>query len=76
MKIPLGVEGEILASEKDGHLVVVRDDSANTGGFLIYERWAGSHGPNAGGAFDSWVENEAQLEAFFAEASWNVSWRN
>ncbi len=74
MKIPIGVEGRVLASGKAEHFVVAKDDRANTGGFLIYERWAGSKGPSAAGAFDSWVDGEAGLQAFFTEAGWNIVW--
>ena len=75
VKVPIGVEGEILNSDRAGHIVTVADDNANTGGFLIFERWIGSNGPNAEGAFDSWVQSEVDLGKFFAEAGWEVSWR-
>lgn len=74
MKIPLGIEGRILASGKAEHFVVAEDDRANTGGFLIYERWDGSKGPNAAGAFDTWVGSEGALEAFLVEAGWDIAW--
>lgn len=74
MNIPLGAEGRVLNSSLSGHVVRVEDDSGNTGGFLVYERWDGSDGPNANGEFDDWVENEASLERYFAEAGWEVEW--
>ncbi len=75
VRFPVGVEGEILNSDRTGHIVTVADDNVNTGGFLIFERWSGSNGPNAKGAFDSWVQTEADVGKFFAEAGWMVAWR-
>ena len=76
MKIPFDVEGRILNATRSGHSIRVADDRANTGGFLVYEWWHGSEGPNEQGAFDAWVENEAALVQFFAEARWAVEWRS
>jgi len=57
------------------HRVKVVDDSVNTGGFLIYQWWDGSNGPNENAAFGDWVENREQLETFFREEGWNVDWK-
>lgn len=74
MAIPIEVIGTILNSRHAGHKVRVSDDSENTGGFLIFEWWQGSDGPNAANAFDSWVEKKADLEEFFLETGWVVQW--
>lgn len=74
MTIPLGVEGCIVNSAHVGHAVRVEDDREKTGGFVVYEWWTGSNGPNDDGSFDSWVENEGSLESFFAESNWAVKW--
>jgi hypothetical protein len=74
MKIPLRIEGRVLNSEHIGHMVRVESDRANTGGFLIFQRWSGSSGPNGNGEFDDWVENEASLEDYFSESGWQVQW--
>lgn len=74
MEIPLEIVGTILNSHHIGHQVRVSDDSENTGGFLIFEWWRGSNGPNAGNAFDSWVENREDLEKYFQESGWEVKW--
>ena len=66
--------GRVITSTKPGHSVFVRDDQANTGGFLVLEWWEGSDGPNASGAFDSWVESESALCQFFKESKWQVEW--
>ena len=76
MHIPLNTEGCISNSENPAHRVLVRDDSQNTGGFLVFEWWENSTGPNANGSFDSWVENMSSLEQFFAESGWVVEWKN
>ena len=76
--IPVGVVGRVLNSDHSGHMVRVDDDSANTGGFLLFERWDGSDGPNHGqcfgGWFDNWVANESELEDFFINADWQIHW--
>jgi hypothetical protein len=74
MTIPLEVEGQVINSSHIGHTVKVADDQEATGGFLIYEWWQESSGPNQNGAFDSWVESEADLEQFFVESGWVVQW--
>ena len=76
MAIPIGIEGYISNSEYHSHVVVVQDDTDNTGGFLIFESWAGSSGPNPSGAFDSWVESISALEQFFAESGWVIQWKS
>lgn len=53
MKLFYSIAGRIINSSKPHHMVRVEDDAANTGGFLIYEWWAGSSGPNENHAFDS-----------------------
>ena len=74
MKIKIGTPGDVLNSGKPGHTVRIQDDRDNTGGFLVLERWQGSAGPNPEGAFDSWVESEADLQRFFAEAGYEIAW--
>lgn len=74
MTIPLDIDGRILNASLPEHFVRVADDRANTGGFLVYERWNGSNGPNESGAFDSWVQSEEALEHFFAESKWTIEW--
>ena len=74
MEIPCGVVGVINNSEKAGHKVRVADDAETTGGFLIYEWWTGSNGPNEAGAFDGWVEDRGALRRYFEEAGWQVQW--
>ena len=74
MTIPLNIEGRITNSHQVRHTVKVLDDKAASGGFLVYEWWQESDGPNENGSFDSWVENEAALERFFVESGWVVKW--
>jgi hypothetical protein len=74
MHIPLETVGLIRNSDKHNHKVRVADDSESTGGFLVYEWWQGSDGPNQDFAFDSWVESELALQQFFKETGWLVQW--
>jgi hypothetical protein len=75
MNIPIGVIGEILNLGEVGHKVKVLDDTENTGGFLIYEWWDHSSGPNVENAFDAWVENQEMLNHFFKESGWHILWQ-
>jgi len=74
MSIPIGIEGRILNGEHLEMRVRVEDDSANTGGYLVYQWWSGSAGPNTNGAFDDWVESMEQLEEYFMETGWRIQW--
>jgi hypothetical protein len=76
MIILIGVEGKLRNSEYSDHRVIVRGDADATGGFLICEWWTGSAGLNEHAGFDNWVEDETALEAYFAEAGWQVDWDN
>ncbi|BFI95846.1 MAG: hypothetical protein RSP_13560 [Rhodanobacter sp.] len=74
MNIPLEVTGSIVNSNKPSHKVKVSNDSTNACGFLIYEWWDGSDGPNVNFAFDDWVPDEAALQSYFQEVGWRVLW--
>ena len=74
MKIQIDTIGDVLNSVEPGHKIRVVDDSGDTGGFLIYEWWEGSDGPNEHGGFDSWVQDRDSLQQFFAETGWSVDW--
>jgi hypothetical protein len=76
MNVPIGIEGQIKNSERPAHRVLVQDDSENTGGFIVFEWWNGSNGPNHNAAFDSWVEDKVSLSAFFEESGWLVDWQS
>jgi len=72
--IPLGVRGKVLNGTHPNTMIRMDDDTKNTGGFLIYQWWDGSNGPNELGAFDDWVESRASLEQYFANTGWSVEW--
>lgn len=74
MTIPVGVEGKVSNSGYPEHTVRVEDDAEATGGFLIHEAWRDPSWPNGQGAYDNWVEDEAALAAYFAQAGWQVEW--
>ena len=74
MKILLETVGSILNSAKQSHMIRVSDDSANTGGFLIFQWWKGSTGPSQNAAFDDWVEDEQELNRYFDQSSWEIRW--
>ncbi len=70
----ISVVGSVLNSNKAGHEVRIEDDTENTGGYLIFERWSGSDGPNGEGWFDSWVPDESSLKQFFIDNGWQIRW--
>jgi hypothetical protein len=74
IKIPFGILGRVLNGEHPNMMIRVDDDAENTGGFLIYQWWDGSNGPNEHGAFDNWVETQAKLERFFEQSGWLIEW--
>ncbi len=74
MKIPIGVVGKIQNGEHADMRVRVEDDTTNTGGYLVYQWWKNSEGPNADGAFDDWVESKKQLEDYFVSTGWWIDW--
>lgn len=75
MVIKIDSVGDVLNSARVGHKIRVVDDSTASGGFIIYEWWDDSGGPNAQGAFDAWVPNADSLRRFFTEAGWSVEWQ-
>jgi len=72
--IRIGIVGTVTNSSRRGHQVRIVDDAEATGGFLVYEWWTGSDGPNQAGAFDDWVPDRAALERFLHESQWQVTW--
>ena len=76
MKIQMAVVGRVINSDKENHLIRIENDAQNTGGFLIFEKWVGSDGPNTREWFDSWIKDEASIERFIAESGWEIEWSN
>jgi hypothetical protein len=74
--VEIGCVGMVMGSKHPNHRVRVVDDAANTGGFLIYEWWDGSNGPNENHAFDNWVESREGLDSYFLEWGVNVEWKS
>ena len=69
-RIEIGLWGKILAGEKAGWHVLIEDDSADSGGFLIFK----SRTASLDDCFDSWVQSKAELDRFFDFAGWRVEW--
>ncbi len=74
MNLPLDTVGNVLNSDHAGHKIKILDDSESTGGYLIYEWWDNSNGPNQSHSFDSWVENLSAVESFLKEKAYIVVW--
>ncbi len=65
-----GKWGKILAGERTGWYVMVQNDSANTGGFFIFQ----SRERSIDGGFDNWVDTMDGVFRFFKFAGWEVEW--
>jgi hypothetical protein len=70
-EIRSNVTGRIESGEEQGRYVVVKDDRAESGGFLILT--AADVNFQVDGA-DFWVEDEEALTEFFEESRWVVNW--
>ena len=68
--IRVGKKGHIRKGKSAGWFVLVQDDSANTGGFLILT----AKDIDFKEGFDGWVENTSFLEQYFQEAGWEIDW--
>jgi hypothetical protein len=67
----LGTVGHIDQGIDIGRYVEVLDDFDVSGGYLIvtYDR-----PDRLGNAYDSWVESIVDVELYFDEAGWEISW--
>ena len=74
MNIPIGITGRIRNGEHADMHVRVEDDAASTGGYLVFQWWKDSDGPNPNGAFDDWVESIEQLDTYFGSTEWIIDW--
>jgi hypothetical protein len=63
--------GRITAGNERGRVVEVEDDSANTGGYLIFTYADPDRSPEA---FDVWVEPFADIQKYLDESRWEVEW--
>jgi hypothetical protein len=68
---PLSTVGEILGGKEAGRFVEVLDDSARTGGYLIFTYADAQRSPEV---FDIWAETWDDVEQIFREASWRIAW--
>lgn len=71
-EVKFNVAGTILAGDDVGWTVRVIDDSVNTGGYLVLVFCE----QDKESGWDSWVETLEDLDAFFEESGWVVSWHN
>ncbi len=70
MSIPTDTIGRIIAGDECGSFVKVMNDSASTGGYLIFT----SPNPDFSEGFDNWVANAEQLEGYFLQSMWQIEW--
>ncbi len=70
-ELPIGRLGRITAGVEVGRVVEIVDDSARTGGFLIFTYADFDRSPEV---FDGWVETWAQVGGYFEESGWEIEW--
>jgi hypothetical protein len=67
--VPIGVVGKIVSpGDRHGWFVKVKDDSQDSGGYLVLE-WRDSQT-----GFDNWVQTREAVDKFFHETGWKVIW--
>jgi hypothetical protein len=71
MDIQLDRVGLIVSGDECGSYVKIVDDSANTGGYLIFT----SSQPDMKTGFDDWVQSYDALLQYVAEAKWKIAWQ-
>jgi hypothetical protein len=69
--VRVGTLGRIVAGEESGRVVEVLDDSARTGGYLIFTYADADRSPDV---FDSWQDSLAEVQRYFNESRWEVEW--
>ena len=68
-----GQRGTILSGEYPGWTVEFVDDTAETGGFLVFIQNP-SPPSGAGECFDYWLEHKADIPGFIEESNWRIEW--
>lgn len=72
-EIFIGKKGKIISGDQTGDYVLVQDDSASTGGYLILTS------PNkdfSGRGFDNWAENIDAVSRIIKGFGWKIEWLN
>jgi hypothetical protein len=67
---PFETVGEIKIPGLDLRFISVLNDSAKTGGFLIFR----ANNRHMYGAYDEWAENELRLQQYLAEFGDAIEW--
>jgi hypothetical protein len=67
--IYIGRKGRILSGSHAGSFVLIQNDEANTGGYLILL----SPDSSFQQGYDDWVEKNA-LDDYVREANWEIEW--
>lgn len=68
MSIEIGRLGRVERGRNVGWFILVEDDTANTGGYLVLK------GPTPTLGYDDWVENFDALKGYFEESAWIIHW--
>lgn len=71
IEIRLGTWGKIRKGYAAGQFVRIENDAEATGGYLVLIK----PDPEGKDGHDNWVEKYEDLPQFFAEAGWEVEWK-
>ncbi|WP_298791038.1 hypothetical protein [uncultured Allomuricauda sp.] len=72
MNLKYNTLGEIISGRNAGWYVKLIDDRASSGGIYIYE----FKEPDDNEGFDTWLENENDVDGFISESGWKIKWLN
>ena len=70
MKLRYNTFGEITSGRNVGWYIKLIDDRINSGGFYVYE----FKDLNGNEGFDTWLENEKDIDGFISESDWKIKW--
>jgi len=74
MHVPVGVLGRAKESDKPNHWFKVVDDRHGSGGWFVLQGWDGVDSFGRRFEYDDWLEEVAEVDAFFGELPWQIEW--
>ncbi len=77
--IKINTVGRVIKGENLGWYIVVIDEREDdkSGGFFIFQSDnIEFNGLSGGIVYDSWVQEDEDLEKFFSESEWEITWLN
>ena len=72
MELKYNIIGKIISGRNTGWYIKLINDQISSGGFYIYE----FKNPDDNEGFDTWLENESDIQGFINESGWEIEWLN